>query len=198
MITEYLKTHLFYVLLIAGAIFAGHSWLVEHDNRLLAEQQAKISEADARASASRVVDLEASLASTQAARDDQVATLEHRLASVKTPAQALPVVQELAPALKPEVASSPNSVSVDTIELAKELTQCREDKVSLDACQVQLKTEQQIVVEKDSQLKDKQDEIVALKKPQKFWKRLGTTVKTFGTGVGVGVAVAILLGGHAL
>jgi hypothetical protein len=61
---DFIKTHLFYWILGAVALFAFHAWLQEHDARLLAETQVKQSE-------EVVTDLRSQIASRKEQTDQQ-------------------------------------------------------------------------------------------------------------------------------
>lgn len=181
MIWNYLKTHLFYVVIISIGLLAFHSWVQEHDARLLALQQEKISE-------QKAADLQALNQQLQAETARQVQAIRQKASTVKTPAQAVAVIPQLAPQapLQPEVVTTePDKVAVAALPLVQALAECQETKVELGSCQLQEKNDQAIVVEKDK-------EIVALKKPKGFWRRLGGALKVAGIAFGVGVGV----GGH--
>lgn len=169
----YLKTHVWYLVVIVVLLLAGRSWITEHDARLLAEQKAALDEQQ--------------IKSIQAEAALQVAAIEKEKAAIRTPQQAVPVIQAFDPALRPvaptTTSEGPQSleVSVDSVQLAKDLESCRIDRVNLAACQ------------KQSQLQ--QDEVKVLKKKPGFWKRLGHDLKTAAIGVAVYEGTRIALGG---
>lgn len=133
-ILPYLKTHVMYVVIIAGMLLAGHAWLQEHDARLQADQQVKLSE-------STIKTLQ-----QQAAQKVQVITkIVH---DVKTPDQAVTAIPQLTDApLNTRVAvDNPAQVSVDAVPLVTVLGQAKIDKTNLEACQSTL-------IEKDKVIK---------------------------------------------
>lgn len=176
-IWTYLRTHLFYVVLIGVSLLFFHSWLVEHDNKLLAQQQLKISEL-------RVQDLAQQNQAIKEAAQRQVVVVQKTVAAVKTPTDAVAVIPTLTTVpIQPQLDTAhPNLIEVDPIALVKELGQCKQDSIQLDACTKESANKDAIIVEKDTEIK-------ALKKPQGFWKRLKGTTKVFGIGVGVGIAL---------
>lgn len=186
----YARTHLVYLLLIGMAGIGFRSWLIEHDNRLLAVQQEKISEADVKARDARIADLLQQKADIEAKAAADKAALIKQLSAVKTPAQAVPVVAALAPELKPTPIPNTTQVAVEAVPLATVLTQCRVDQVDLGACRTKLASDDQIITEQKGQLVDKDTEIKALKKPRGFWKRVTGTVKMVGIGIGIGFGLA--------
>lgn len=195
--TAYLKTHLVYLIIIAIGLLAFHSWLREHDDKLAALQQEKISE-------TKIADLQRSntqLAAQTAASDAKAAqmvdALKTAVAKVKTPEQAvaaLPKVIDLTqfPINARVIPNDPTNVTVAAIPLFQALTDCTETKIELAACSTartnantQLANDREIVNQKD-------DEIAALKQPKKFWSRMLGTAKAVGVGVGIGITICLL------
>lgn len=183
---EYLKkfalTHVAWLVIFAVAFVAFHSWQSEHDARLLADQQQKISEA-------RVSDLQAQIAAVNAAAQKQIQVVTKVVHDVQTPTQAVAALPQISDVpLNARVATdSPTQVSVDALPLVQALGECKADAITLNACQTEVKADQQIIAEK-------QTEIVALKKPKSFWRRVSGTLKAVGVGVGIG----LVLGAHGL
>ena len=176
----YAKTHLFYILLIAGAVVGAHVWLQEHDARVKADGVIKQLEVV-------VATLQQQIAANDAQAAVKVVTITKVVHAARTPAQvvqALPKITEVP--LEARVAvDNPSQVSVDALPLVTLLGQGKVDAVNLAACTVDLQAEKTIVVAKDS-------EIVALKKKPKFLKRVLGIAKTVGVGVGIG----LLISGH--
>ena len=158
----WLKTHLFYLIIIAIGLVAFRSWLAEHDHGLQMEQQMKISE-------NTVKSLQAQIVSNDAAASATIQALQNKAATVKTPTQAIqaiPSVQIADLPLNPRPSPmDPNSVVVDAMPLFQTLEKAKEDAVKLQTCNTDLVAEKGIVAAKD-------DEIVALKKKPKFWARI--------------------------
>jgi thiamine biosynthesis protein ThiC len=179
---NYLKTHIFYIALIAVGIIAGRAWLLEHDARVAAEVMAKQAETSVKVLQQSIADNDAKTAAT-------IAALQQALAKIKTPAQAIaaiPSVSGLPINSRPAI-DNPTQVSVDAVPLYQELNQCKQDAVSLNSCQADLKAEKEIVEQKDVEIK-------ALRKKPSFFKRVIGAAKAVGIGIGIG----LLLGGHAL
>lgn len=188
------QTHIVYVIVISLGLVAFHSWLAEHDARLLADQQVKTSEAKVKATEDEIADLKQEITDNDARAAQQIEAVQKLVQSVKTPQQVVTKLPEVAPNLpvSPTVQSD-NSISFpkeDVLPLFQDLANGKEAAVKLDQCQTDYAAQKQIDVKKDSQLKDKDDEITALKKPKGFWRRFGNTLKTIGIGVAVGYAGA--------
>jgi hypothetical protein len=175
---NYLKTHLFYLILIAAGIFAGRLWLQEHDLRVQAEAQVKQSELV-------VKDLQSQIVQTQQQAAAAIKAVQAKVIYVKTPAQAVTAIPDLStvdlhPRLLPD---NPLQIGVDAVPLAQELAQCKEDKIALDACSATDKAKDGIIDQKDLEIK-------ALKKKPSFWNRVKSTMKSVGIGIGIGFALA--------
>lgn len=177
---HWILSHLVWVIAIAVALVLGHSYVVEHDARLLADAQIKVSEAN-------IKNLTDQIAATNAAAAQKVQIITKIVHDVATPTQAVAAIPQLTDVpLNPRVApDNPAQVSVDALPLVNLLGQAKIDKTNLDACQSDLKNTEAIA---DA----KQTEIVALKKKPAFWKRVTGVAKAVGIGVGIG----LLLGGH--
>jgi hypothetical protein len=176
---QYLKTHIFYVVIIAVGIIAFRSWLLEHDARLQAEQVAKVAEAN-------IATLRTQIATSDAAAAQTIAALKKRATTVKTPEQAITAIPDVS-TLPLHATASPQAgfVQVDALALYQELNQCTQDRTALGACQVARAADEKIIEQKDN-------EIAAYKKPKSFWHRTVSTLKAVGIGVGIG----LVLGGH--
>lgn len=163
----------FGVCLAIGAV----AWIQEHDARILAEQTVK-------ASQSRVEDLQKSITQVDQSTKTQIAALQKKAATVKTPVQAVQAIPELSdiPLNAHPAIGFPDAVMVDAVPLFQELNKCKQDSVELSACSTKLGLEQKIDTEKDVQ-------ITALKKKPGFWKQ----VKDTSIKVGIGVAIAYAL-----
>jgi cell division protein FtsB len=179
---HFAMAHIMWIAIAVVSLFALHAWVGEHDARLLANQQQKISEA-------QVKDLQAQIVAVNAAAAQKVQVIAKIIHDVQTPTQAVTVIPQLTDVpLNARVApDNPTQVSVDAVPLVEVLGQCKIDKTNLDACQANLKSETEIVAQKDLEIK-------ALKKPKSFFKRLTDTMKAVGIGVGIG----LLLGAHGL
>jgi DNA repair exonuclease SbcCD ATPase subunit len=188
----YASTHITYIVIFVMAFAFWRAWITQHDNAIRADLQVKISEADVKARDARIADLLKEKDADRAFANEQMAVLEQQLAGVKTRLDALKVIQQLAPAVHPvESPTDPTSVTVEAIPLAQELTQCRIDRIDLGACKKNLEQTEQIAEERKAQIKDKNDEITMLKKPQGFWKKVGSKLKDVGTGIGIGIGIGL-------
>jgi hypothetical protein len=175
---HWLLSHAIWIVELAVALLLGHSYLMEHDRRLLADQTIKISEA-------QVKDLQAQIAANNAAAAQKVQVITKIVHDVQTPTQVVAAVPQLTDVpLHTRVApDNPVQVSVDALPFINLLGQAKTDAINLAACQENLKAETSIV---DA----KQTEIVALKKKPSFWKRAGGVAKAVGVGIGIGVLIA--------
>ena len=179
---QYLSTHVFYMVLIAIAVLCARAWLQEHDARILAEQEIHKSE-------QQVAGLEKQIASNDSAAAKQVAgiqVLQRKTHTAEQAIAAIPDVSELP--LNTRVGPSSGTVIVDAVPLFQELAHCKQDAIELAACQADYKTEVEIVAQKDAQ-------IAALKKKPRFWKRVGSALKTAAIGAAATEALHIALRG---
>ena len=193
---QYASTHLFYLIVIGISLLAFRSWQQEHDARLLAEQQIKSSDAAVKVSEQQISSLEKQITANDQRSAQQIASLGKLIAAAKTPQQAAAEIPQVATNLPSAVVVEPDqSIAFpkeDVLPLFQDLADGKVAAVKLAQCQTDYSAEQQIAAQKDSQLKQKDTEIAALKKPKGFWRRFGGTVKQVGIGIGIGIA----LGGH--
>lgn len=167
-----LKTHAFYIVVIALGLLGFHSWLSEHDARVKADAAVKQSEAT-------VQSLENRIAAADAAAVVKVQAVVTQVKAIRTPEQAvaaIPALSDLPLNARPAVGLT---TTVDAVPLSQELGQCRENEILLSACQADLTDEKAIVEQKDAQ-------IVTLTKKPKLWKRILGTLKTFALGAAAG------------
>lgn len=184
---NYLKLHLGWLAIIVvaalGSYISIHSWLQEHDARLIADAKVAAEEKS-------ISDLRSQIASIQAAANQQIASLKKQRAAVTTPAQAVSAIPDVSnlPLRAAPVLGDPTRVTVDVLPLFQELNQCKQDAIALNACQATAVINEKVIEAKDAQ-------IVALKKKPGFWKRVTSHGKDIvGIGVPLGVLVARLLG----
>lgn len=179
---HFVMGHIMWIAIAAVSLFAVHAWIGEHDQRLLATQQQKISEA-------QVKDLQAQMVAVNAAAAQKVQVITKIIHDVQTPTQAVAAIPQLTDApLNARVApDNAAQVSVDAVVLVETLGQCKIDKTNLEACQANLKSETAITAQKDLEIK-------ALKQPKSFFKRMTGAMKAVGIGIGIG----LLLGAHGL
>jgi hypothetical protein len=180
---HWLLSHAIWVVAVVVAIILGHSWIAEHDARIQADAQIKVSEAT-------IKTLEEHQATTDAAAAQKVQTIVKVVHDAVTPPQvitALPQIDtQIAAALSARVApDNPAAVEVNATALVQVVGDLKTSQIQLGACQSNLADEKAIVTQKDT-------EIVALKKKPRFWKRVGGVAKAVGIGIGIGVVI----GGH--
>ena len=171
----YIKTHVFYVVLIAAGLIFVHYWQAEHDARVAADAQVKTAQTS-------IANLQTNIAATNAAAASERAALVRALSAIKTPAQAVAAIPTISTVpLNSRVAVDNHAqVSVDAVALYTELNQCAQTTVALNSCTVDLKNETAIVAQQ-------QTEIVALKKKPKFLTRVKHVFEAVAVGVGIGV-----------
>lgn len=194
---QYATTHAFYLILIGVALVGFRSWRQEHDARLLAEQQIKSSDAAVKASQEQVSDLKQQIAASDARSAQQLASLRKMVTAVQTPQQVVKEIPQVATNLPaPAVVQPDDSISfpkADVLPLFQDLADAKTCSVKLAQCQSDYASEQQIAVQKDAQLGEKDKEITALKKRQGFWHRVGSTLKQVGVGIGIGAVLGAKL-----
>lgn len=209
MVKTWFLTHWFWLIFIGLGLVFAHSWLTEHDARLQADAQVKVSEANVAVLQKQVVSNDADIASLkqQMAQSDaearkQVETLTALVASVRTTPQAAKGIAQMTDDKVQPVAQANGDVVIpqpQVIPLFQELAQGKEDAVNLQACKADLVTQQAITAKTQDSLtaeqgivKEKDTEIVALKKKPGFWHRVCSTLKQVGIGLVVGDAAGKL------
>lgn len=176
----YAKTHLFYIVLILVGLVGFRAWSSEHDRAVKADALVSASE-------SRVKALEDEVTAVKAAAARQVQVIVKERDAIKTPVQALPVVDAFDPALKPRILpENPSQVSVDAVTLAKDLEACRIDRVNLGACTKELEL-------KDREIVEKTDQVTQLKKKPRLFKRFTDGLKSGAVWTAVGITIAKVL-----
>jgi hypothetical protein len=166
--------HIMYIMLIVFLIICGRVWLKEHDARIAAENVVKSSEA-------QVLVLHDQITALRAANDKKVSAIHKQAATIHTPVQAAPVLNEFDARLNARVIS-PLEVSVAAVPLAQDIEACRIDRTNLDACSQELLAQEKITEEKTT-------EIVALKKKPKFFPRLWSDVKNGSLLITIGIVI---------
>lgn len=173
------KTHLFYILLIAGGVISFHVWLTEHDARVQAENTIKVSEV-------KIKTLQDQITATNAAVTQKTAVVTRIVKAAVTPAQVvsavpqltnLPLSTRIAPGL------GANEVAVDATALIQLAGEAKTAEVQLAGLQQNYTACQAIVTEV-------KNEVAALKKKPKFFKRLESVAKEVGVGIGIGFFLA--------
>jgi hypothetical protein len=176
--STFVSSHLVWVVAIAVGLIVGKVALQEHDQRVAAEAQIKVSQA-------AVVSLQKQIASNDAAAAQKVQVIVREVAAVKTPAQAISAIPTLTDApLAPRAApDNPSSIEVAALPLVKLLGECKTAEVHLAACTSDLTNEKAISGQKDNQIAD-------LKRKPKLLVRLKHGAELIGTGLAIGLILA--------
>lgn len=145
----FLKTHLFYVIIIAILALAGHQWLQEHDARLRAEAQEKISE-------TAITGLQKQMSDRDMQAQQQVSSLQQLVKTVKTPIQVVKEIPVVAPTLPvPPVLQPDDSINfpkADVLPLFQQLADGKQCAIQLVTAQKDLTDEKSIVGQKQLEL----------------------------------------------
>lgn len=171
---SFLKTHAFYLILIAEGMFSFHMWLLEHDARVKAELTIQ-------ASQQQITTLKTQIQSNDAAATQLRSALAAKVAAVKTPARAIaaiPSVTDLPLNARP-VPEMPSEVTVEAVPLFQALAQCKDEAIQLTTCTKDLTAEKQISAQQDVEIK-------ALKKKPSFLKRAEGVAKAMAIGIALG------------
>lgn len=178
MIGSYVKTHLFYIIIIGVGLIAGRAYIAEHDQRVLSDAAVKAAQV-------QVQTLQSQIVAEQAAAAQTIAAIKAKVILVKTPAQAIQAIPDVS-SLPLNARPAPDGgVTVDPLPLYTELAQCKIDAVSLNACTQTSAQKDQIITAKDAEIK-------ALRKKPSFFHRVVGTLKTVGIGVGIGLMLTHL------
>lgn len=178
----YIKTHLFYVIVIALGLLFGHIWLQEHDARLAADALVK-------QNAISIADLKAQIANTTSAANAKVVTVQKVVAAAITPAQVVAAIPALSDVpLNARVSpGEPGTVTVDAAALVQELGQCKETAIQYGACQVNSLAKDKIIADDELTIK-------TLKKPHSFFQKIGNGLKIALIAISVVEGVRIVEG----
>jgi|ERR1017187_6482542 hypothetical protein len=187
-IIDTLHIHVSYLVaglvLAVGSYVGVHSFLQEHDARLLAQQQQKISEAVVKGLQQQIADRDAAAAKQQ----QVIVKVIHDTTTPQQAAQVLPQIVT-APLPVPVVVQAAGSWLIpepDVLPIFQQLADQKICRSELTTVQGDLTDTKAIVVQKDA-------EITTLKKPKGFWRRVGGTMKSVGIGIGVGLTLARVL-----
>lgn len=173
--------HAYYLGLVAVAVLLGYSWLKEHDQRLLADQQVRTAQVQINSLQQQIADRDKQAQQTVA----PIIKIIHDTVTVPEAIKQIPniVVQ---PLKTPIVSALNNAVLIPEPDVLPIFDQLADDKV----CRPLLAAAQQNELDQTGIIKQKDDQIVALKKKPGFWKRVGGVAKQVGIGIGIGVLVA--------
>lgn len=177
------RPHVFWIVLVAGGLFAFREYLAEHDARLRAEIGVKDAQVQIDA-------LKQQISTRQVETEKQVQVIVKEVAAAKTPEQQIAEIPKLATQpLNPEVLpDAPSAVKVQLEPLVAQLEQCKIDSIKLGACQQEVADRLQLEAQQDRQ-------VDLLKKKPGFWKRLGSGAKKVGWGIAIGAASVLIARG---
>jgi hypothetical protein len=178
-IKHFILSHLIWIVGVAVLLLGFHSWQGEHDARLLAAQEEKVAE-------TQVKSLEAQISERDKQVTVQTAPIIKIIHDVKTVPEvigALPTVMTR-PLPQPIVQQS-SGIKIPELDVIPLFDQVADDKV----CRSLLDTSSNDLADTRGIVKQKDDEIKALKKPKSFWSRTKSTLKVIGIGVGIGVVL---------
>lgn len=197
------------ILVIVGGIGI-HSYMQEHDSRLLAEQkiavdeqQVKTLQASIAVNNQAIVTLQNQMQQRDAQNAQVIAQLAKQRQQAVTPTQQVQVLATEAKLPEP-IVSIPGTQdwrlpSADVQPLFSAVSDGAMATANLTTCQADLKDQKDISATKDKTITadvaiiaTKDDEIKTLKKPRSFWHRMVGNVKQ----VIVSAAIGYFLGGH--
>lgn len=201
-VKHFVLSHLVWVGVVIVGVIGIHSYMAEHDQRLLAEQQIKVSEQVVKGLQDQIVTtkeqiqtLQQSMKDVSAAAAKQVQVIVKQQEQVKTPQQAIDSIASVSTrVLDPRtIVDAPERASVLAMPLFSELSECSIGRITLNACTQNLATETKVAEANDSNYQkqiaittEKQKEIDALKKPRGFWANVKSSAKWIGFGIGLG------------
>lgn len=177
MVESYIKTHLFYIVLIIAGVIGFRLWLSEHDARVQAQSIVKQQEVT-------VVNLQKQIDAIQAVTAAKVQVVTKVVHDAQTPSQVVAAVPQLTnvPLAVRTIPGNP----VDVVVAAQPLLQVvAEDKTA----QIELAACQQTVTLQGEQLVAKGNEVAALKKKPKFFTRAAHVAEAVAAGLIVGLLV---------
>lgn len=180
-IKHFVLSHLIWIALAGASIVGFNSWKTEHDARLIADQQVKISQVQVQSLQQQIADRDKQAVATIA----PVVKIIHDTVTVPQAVAALPQVLT-APLPTPIVPQSDNSVVIPEPDVIPLFDQVADDKI----CRVQLDTTTKDLTDTKAIVDQKDTQIKALTKKPSFWHRVGSTMKKVGIGVAIGLAIA--------
>lgn len=196
-------THALYLVAIVIGGIGIHSYIAEHDARVVAEAKVKADESQVATLQQAITANNQAIAQLQEQQNvrDAAAALQLRqlsalVSKVQTPTQvvgALPSVTTLPATPSSNAAGDITFPAVDAVPLFRELSQGKQDSINLTACTADLKDEKSVaakqadtITAQTQQLGLKDNEIDALKHPKGFWKRFGHDLKVVAFSVAAG------------
>lgn len=178
---HFVLSHAIWIALAGASIVGFNSWKAEHDSRLIAEQQIKISQTQVQTLQQQIADRDKQTVATVA----PIVKIIHDTVTAPQAIAALPqVVNQPLPA--PIVPQPDNSVIIPEPDVLPLFNQVADDKV----CRVQIDALTKDYNDQKAIVEQKDVEIKALTKKPSFWHRVGSTLKKVGIGVAIGLAIA--------
>lgn len=178
---SHVATHVFYIVGIAFMVLCGRIWLQEHDARMATDAKLAVSQKQEQALQAQITQLNAQAAV-------KVAAVKKQVAAIKTTPQAIAAIPSLSslPLMERAIPAIPDAVAVNAVALAQELGECKEAEINLGACE-QTNTRMAEIHTEDQQ------QIMVLRKKPKFWRRVGSTIKSGSIFISIGVVIAKVL-----
>ena len=173
--------HSYYLGIILVLALFGYSWIKEHDARLLADQTVKLAQTQIQSLQQQIADRDKQAQQTVA----PIVKIIHDTVTVPQAIKQIPNV--VTQPLKTPIVSAPNNaVLIPEPDVLPIFDQLADDKV----CRPLLAAAQQDQLDQVNIIKEKDNQIVALKKKPGFWHRVTGVAKAVGTGIGIGVLLA--------
>lgn len=179
-IKHFLLSHLVWVVGLAVALVAYHSWIGEHDARMFAVQEQRAADAQVKTLQQQIIDRDKQ-ATVQVA---PIVKIIHDVQTVPQAIQALPTVTTQ-PLPLPVLPAPSGGITIPEPDVLPLFDQVADDKV----CRSLLATANSDLSDTRGIVKERDNEIKVLRKPKSFWSRTKSTLKIIGIGVGIGVAL---------
>ena len=176
-IWQFVKPHLVYWIVGAVCLLAFKSWLTEHDKNLVIS--AKVDGLQATVDSQKTL-IEQLRSSTQ----KQVQVVRTVVKEAKTHDQQIAAIPQLStqPLNPQSLPDAPSAVKVELAPLVAQLGKCKEDAISLGACQQEIAYRDKIETAQGQQ-------VDLLKRKRTFWQAFGQKAKQVAP---CGIAGAVL------
>ena len=143
------KAHIAYMVVFSALGFAGLQWLKEHDARLLAEQQTKISQTE-------IASLKDQILARDQQAQKQVQVIVKQQAATVTPQQAVQAIPDVS-TLPVNIRPLPNSgdfvlAQADLVPLYNQLAEGKKCAIELTACQKDFADGKVIVAQQETEI----------------------------------------------
>jgi hypothetical protein len=180
-VKTWILSHCIWIVAVAVALTMGHAWLREHDQRLAVESSLKSSQA-------QIQTLQQQITTAQQQAQIKVQTVTKIVHDTTTTTQAVKAIPQVTdvPLNTRQAVDNPLQVSVDALPLVSDLGELQTDKAQLSACQITVTADAGII-------KQKNDQIVLLKKKPPFLKRVENRLREFGEDAAIVGIVALMV-----